>query len=426
MGKHDRRRIAGSTRSYFLRGFLGVLVVGVIAILTLVAVVSLSPVTGTSGADFLRSIIGPQAVASLEGVVFTIQDTIHHTIFLLEGGKAAPPWQVSAVKAQAITPTQITEPLSTGTPGTIVDKSALNSPKITALPSGTTAMPTISPAQTPWLPAEVTPLGTIPDEGVWEQYILDASGDPVAYRTFLQPDSSRPYAIVAVVAFDLSKVQLHYQLGTQEPVSPVREPSNGDIPAIYRQPGVLLAAFNGAFKTIHGHYGVMVNGNTLVPMIDGMGTLVIYNDGSLRIGEWGSDLTYTPDMAVVRQNCPLMVIKGQVNPLVYNNSVSTWGGTITGAIVTFRSGIGLSQDGKTLYYFAGNYLSMPALATAMVAAGAYQAMQLDINNYYVLFTRFDVQNSQLKADPLLPKAMVDGLDRFLGSYSRDYFYVTTK
>ena len=53
-------------------------------------------------------------------------------------------------------------------------------------------------------------------------------------------------------------------------------------------------------------------------------------------------------------------------------------------------------------------------------------MQLDINNYYVHFTRFAVQDGKLIAVPLLPKEMVDNVGRFLESYSRDFFYLTEK
>jgi len=120
----------------------------------------------------------------------------------------------------------------------------------------------------------------------------------------------------------------------------------------------------------------------------------------------------------------LMVHNGTINPLVYINSANDWGSTVKGNVVTFRSGIGISQDGKVLYYFAGQSLTMPALAQAMQDAGAYQAMQLDINNYYVLFTSFKFENGQLAAFPLLPKDMVANLNRFLGSYSRDFFYIT--
>jgi uncharacterized protein YigE (DUF2233 family) len=155
-----------------------------------------------------------------------------------------------------------------------------------------------------------------------------------------------------------------------------------------------------------------------------MGTIALYKDGSIRIGEWSTDLTNSPDMVAYRQNCPLIVQNGEINPQVYNNSVNDWGGTISGNIVTFRSGIGISQDGKTLYYFAGNTLTMPALAKAMQDACADQAMQLDINNYYVFFTSFEVSGGQLTGIPLLPKEMIDNINRYLDGFAHDFFYIT--
>jgi hypothetical protein len=285
--------------------------------------------------------------------------------------------------------------------------------------------PTQTPTQEPWLPGIVPPLGNTPGEGIWIPYMQDQSNTIFAFKTFLQPDDQRPYVVVGVVAFDLSRIQLHYQLGLLEPDVPDKHLSTGQIPSVDLQPGILLAAFNGGFKTLHGHYGIFVDGVEMIPPIDKMGTIAIYQDGSVRIGEWGSDLNYTPDLVVYRQNCPLMVHNGEINPLVYNNSVNDWGGTFSGNIITFRSGIGISQDGETLFYFAGNGLNMPALAKAMLDAGSYQAMQLDINSYYVLFTKFEFRDDRWTADPLLPKDMVDNLDRFLSVYPHDFFYITT-
>ena len=274
------------------------------------------------------------------------------------------------------------------------------------------------------MPSPLYPLGNIADEGLWAPYIKDAAGTIVAYRTFLQPDNERPYVTVGIVAFDLTRTHLHYEPGILEPVPSISVPRTGQIPEADRIPGTLLAAFNGGFKTVHGYYGVFTDATELVPPIDGMGTIVIYKDGSTQIGEWGTDLKYTSDMDVYRQNCPLMVNNGEINPQVYNNSVNDWGGTISGNIVTFRSGIGISQDGRTLYYFAGNTLTMPALARAMQDTGAYQAMQLDINNYYVFFTSFEFQGSQLVGIPLLPKEMIDNMNRYLDGFSHDFFYIT--
>jgi hypothetical protein len=66
------------------------------------------------------------------------------------------------------------------------------------------------------------------------------------------------------------------------------------------------------------------------------------------------------------------------------------------------------------------------LAKAIQAVGAYQAMQLDINNYYVIFTRFEDKNGQLIALPLLSDEIIDNVGRFLDSYSRDFFYITSR
>ncbi len=282
------------------------------------------------------------------------------------------------------------------------------------------------PIAATWMPANLKPLGSIPDEGIWMPYVLDAGGEIIAYRTFLQPDPERPYVTVGIVAFDLRRVRLNYALGISEPVSTANVPRTGMIPAADQQPGILMAAFNGGFKTVHGDYGVYAENTSLVPPIDGLGTVAIYSDGSVHIGEWGRDISFTPEMLVYRQNCPLMVQDGAINPLVNNNSVNDWGGTISGNIVTFRSGIGISQDGNTLYYFAGNTLTMPSLAKAMLAAGSYQAMQLDINNYYVHFVTFELQDGKLNGVPLLPKEMYENINRYLTGFGHDFFYVTIK
>ena len=426
-----------------------VFLVGMVAMMVLVVVVSTSPATGARGADWLRNLIGTRPVAQLEGIVFTIQDKFHQLVYRVEGSTPSAPWEVSSVQVGGV-PTKGNQSQSTPTPAASSAVQNSSSPIVPAestpvqasLPNvtGTPAneagnnpgavlanLPQQSsptPTQALWIPENLTSLGSIADEGVWSAYIQDSSGNTVAYRTFLQPDAERPYVTVGIVAFDLSRTRLHYEPGTLEPVSSASITRTGQIPTEDRLPGILLAAFNGGFKTVHGNYGAFVDGTVLVPPIDGMGTIAIYGDGTIRIGEWGADLNFTPDMVVYRQNCPLIVQNGEINPQVDNNSINDWGGTLSGNIVTFRSGIGISQDGKTLFYFAGNTLTMPALAKAMHSAGAYQAMQLDINNYYVFFASFEVQNDQLTGIPLLPKDMFDNINRYLDGFSHDFFYVT--
>ena len=417
-----------SNRKKVVRGFLIFISVILVVIIATVIVTSLSPSTGAQGADFLRSLLGPKPVAYLEEVVFKVQDTIAQIKYRLAGNTPAAPWQIVEIPGSpqpsttpptdTVTPTPFTE--FTLTPTLRLDLTAIFTPQ---LPTYTPTI-TLTPTATPWQPLMVPPMGSLAGEGVWEPYIQNNSGVTVAYRTFLQPDPARPYVTIAVVGFDLTQVRLHYILGTEEPYVPNAPKRSGTIPYKDLQLGVLLAAFNGGFKSVNGNFGVMADNVVIIQPIKNMGTLAIYKDGSIRIGEWGVDLSYTNDMVTFRQNCPLMVHNGEINPQVFNNSVNDWGGTVDGDTVTFRSGVGISQDGNTLYYFAGQKISMPVLAKTMQDVGAYQAMQLDINNYYVIFTEIHAENNQLVATALLPKEMVGNITRFLHPYVRDFFYVT--
>jgi hypothetical protein len=152
---------------------------------------------------------------------------------------------------------------------------------------------------------------------------------------------------------------------------------------------------------------------------------VIYKNGSVSLGEWGPEITATPDIAAFRQNGPLVIQQGKINPRIYNNSPQDWGYTVNDVSPTVRSGIGLSADDKTLFYFCGPSLSMESLAKTMQAAGAWNAIQLDINNYWTLFVKFQPSRSNLIPEPLLPNLMVANVERYLWNYSRDYFYITS-
>jgi len=130
-------------------------------------------------------------------------------------------------------------------------------------------------------------------------------------------------------------------------------------------------------------------------------------------------------MVAFRQNGPLVIQQGKINPRIYNNSPQDWGYTVNDVSPTVRSGIGLSKDGNTLFYFCGPSLSMEMLAKTMQTAGAWNAIQLDINNYWTLFVKMQASGSKLVPEPLLPQLMVANVERYLWNYSRDYFYITS-
>jgi hypothetical protein len=269
-------------------------------------------------------------------------------------------------------------------------------------------------------------LGALDGEGQWSGYIRDAGDQVVAYRTFLQPDAERPYAVVAVVALDLNATRLGFVLGSEEPASEVKGERTGRIPEADFKPGRLLAVFNGGFKARHGKFGAMANGLVALPPRDGLGTVALYADGRIGIGAWGRDIRPNVPMLAWRQNGPLIVQAGVINPHTADNDPKDWGyTTVDNETATWRSGLGLSEDGQKLYYAAGPKLTVEALAHALRAAGAYQAVQLDINNYWVHFDGIQAHGDGLQTLPLFESMGAENDRRYLQAYTRDYFYVTS-
>jgi hypothetical protein len=363
------------------------------------------PSATANGADALRNIIGNEPVALMETALFNIQDTLNNAEYLTGIITPQDPWGLIAVTGGQNNPGGSNQFEPGNTQQQPYSGSALHSNSI-------------------WMPPVPQTLGNLQNTGKWDPYIEDKNGSIVAYRTFLQPDASRPYALIGVVAFDLSRIKLNFILGTKEPYAPgVDTRANGTIPTTDIVPGKLLAAFNGGFKFAQGHFGAMENGFTSAPPQDGLGTVAIYKDGSIKIGEWNRDIVPSNDMVSFRQNGPLIIDQGIADPSADQSGV--WGKSVKGTTATWRSGLAISADGKTLYYVAGQSMTVHALANALTALNVYNAMQLDINHYWVQFgTVTTDKNGKIQLDPLFPKEMNSGKDRFLSASVKDYFYIT--
>jgi hypothetical protein len=59
-----------------------------------------------------------------------------------------------------------------------------------------------------------------------------------------------------------------------------------------------------------------------------------------------------------------------------------WGATVGDLTVVARSGLGITRTGE-IVWAAGEQLSPASLATALLAAGAVRAIELDINPFWV-------------------------------------------
>ncbi len=289
-------------------------------------------------------------------------------------------------------------------------------------PAGSLPPPRIALGNPPPI-LPLVPDGALPGEGLWTSEGLPqppGGGPPAFWKTFLRPDPARPDALVYLVRFDPQRLQLHMVAGTQEPVSPasVRGPGRiapGDVPG-------LAAAFNGGWKSIHGNYGMMVDGQTIaLPNTRAdTATLAQHADGRLELGAWKT-LSKATDLVSYRQNCPLLIDNGTI--AVQSHITSTWGLSLLSEMYVWRSGLGQTADGA-LIYAAGTPVAAEELAAALQAAGATTAMQLDINSAWVHWLDYvPAPAGGLRAEPLVPN-MAYARNQYLTLTARDFFYLT--
>jgi hypothetical protein len=354
-----------------------------------------SPALLPEAVDEARAIFGPSAVAQIESWAFQAQDGLRQARYQTTGATTHAQWAVPPAAPPKLQPSS------------------------TATGAHTTPAPAPATHTEAAAPAADTTIVT------WSPFVYSADGQPALERALVSPDPTRPYVETALVRMDLRATQLHLVAGALEPISSARVARPGIIPAADRKAGRLLAAFNGGFKAANGDFGIYVNGVTLLPPSDGLATLAIYRDGHARIGVWGSDMNATHDMIAYRQNCPLLLDGGRLTEQANSDDPALWGKTVKNKIATWRSGLGLSADGRYLIYAAGDGLTVPTLAQALAWGGADRAMQLDINSWWARFVTFAPIGGRLVAQKLLVD-MAGDTRQFLAPDTRDFFYLTAR
>jgi hypothetical protein len=183
----------------------------------------------------------------------------------------------------------------------------------------------------------------------------------------------------------------------------------------------LLATFNSGFKLSDAGGGVVLNGHTYAPMRDGEATLVGYTDGRVDVVAWNYGPVAPHWVTFARQNLPLIVDAGRVNPNL--NDTAEWGATLGNAVLVWRSAVGVDRRGN-LIYAAGNDQTVGSIAETLKHAGAVRAMELDINSYWVSFITYAGAYAHGPAN-LLPE-MDRSPIRYLEPDDRDFFAVYTR
>jgi hypothetical protein len=257
-------------------------------------------------------------------------------------------------------------------------------------------------------------------EGDWSPLGQIVAEHPAMYAAYVRPDPVYTSLVTGVAWIDPNLVKFALFAGVQEPggsgwrhQAPMRATDRSD----------LLAAFNSGFKLKDSQGGYYAEGRVVRALRDGAATLAISSDGVPTIGQWGRDLTMSPDVAFARQNLSLIVDNGRTVPGLNTDSVWKWGATLGNKVQVWRSGIGVTANGALLYV-AGNNLSVSMLAGVLARAGAVRAMELDINSSWVEFVSYGpVPPSPTVTDAKLLPDMSSGTSKYLGNNSRDFVAV---
>ena len=299
-------------------------------------------------------------------------------------------------------------------------------PDPSLLPTAVPATPdSASAARAVGLPANLPALAGIPalpGEGVWTAGRPAPDGVPAMYSTFIRPDAEHPSVIAGVARFDQRRTRARLIAGTREPDGQTW-PEGGQVPPDMR--AGLVAAFNSGFKMVGARGGFYADGRFARPLRDGAASLVINRDGRMSVGEWGRDAHFGPDIAAVRQNLALIIDGGTAVAGLGTNAGGRWGSPRNQLQYTWRSAIGTDRTGS-LIYVGGNQLTLASLARALTAAGAQEAMELDIHPRMV-----DLLSYRQSADttpvgtPLLP-AMPGPAARYLSPDQRDFIAVALR
>lgn len=354
------------------------------------------------GVDTVRAEVGPEPIAWLENRVFGLRDTVKRTAYALFSSPAETKLKVA------------------------VPPRPLDASKLRDVDAGWPPPPIPSLWQNPK-----------PGEGQWRAVhdpFLEAVPGVVAtdtakpqsyfYTTFIRPDAKRPYSQVVLVAMDMRQLELGMQAGFEDPKPLTGAPGGGRLPS---DPAVLnrvVATFNGAFKTTHGEYGMMVDRRVLLPPKPGAATVVVDETGRVGMGTWPKSASIPDDLVSYRQNLEPLVEDGVVNP----SGRFIWGWQLEGtSVLTQRSALCLTPAGH-LYYVFAEETDGPTLARALRQAGCSYGMHLDMNPAHCGFVFSDIVDypkGEYNLRLAHPEMKVRP-DKFVRWSAKDFFYVMVR
>ena len=264
-------------------------------------------------------------------------------------------------------------------------------------------------------------------EGQWSPAGRLVGGIPAVYETTLRPDAIHTSYVVGVAWMDTKLLKATLYSGSQIPGG---GPYPNTAPIQPTAATSLVAAFNAGFLMSAANGGYYTDGKTILPLRSGAASFVVYSNGTSTVGEWGRDVSMTPNVVSVRQNLDLVVDNSKPVPGLNASDTTQWGATLGNAVYVWRSGLGVTADGA-LVYVGGPGLNITDLANLLVRAGAVRAMELDINTDWVNFSTYQPPTPTGPASPANGTEMLSNMtgtpSRYFESWwARDFITMSSR
>jgi hypothetical protein len=319
--------------------------------------------------------------------------------------------------------------------------------------------------------------------GAWYE-VADAPG---IYASVMQPgmiarsvfdvpgtnrlDGVENSADVYLVAFDMERFEIGYDLGTDHPdLGWSSRPSHrhrGAGPDGFDRPDPLVlngtlspslvdrvaAAFTGGFKRDHGawrfgdwatfnygnHYGFVTHGVTLSRLWPNLATLYATTDGEVRMETWtDAHQNLMPGLVMARQNGVPLIVDGVPGDRVTSWGGGNWSGSAEANLRTLRAGACMREvEGRQfLIYAYFSSVTPSGMARTFQAYGCDYAMLLDMNSQELTYMALYVhEGDEIEARHLvagMAEADVRGrrgsrIPRYVSAPdNRDFFYLVRR
>ena len=222
-------------------------------------------------------------------------------------------------------------------------------------------------------------------------------------------------------------------------MSPGKGPFVFSAPVLPASARTLVAAFNGGFVMNVAHGGYYTEDRVVDPLRTGAASFVIYANGGVNIGAWGSDVSMNSRVVSVRQNLVPLVADGHPTAAATSPNWHAWGSTcgvyscaqsVPGIEHQWRSGVGITADGA-LVYVTGPALSPIQLAQLLVRARVVRGMELDINSSWPDFSTYDPSSanglaSSSNGSKLIASTVQGPWTFFEPTWARDFFTMSAR